>query len=488
VNTINQVWRAKPIEIASYLQDAIEYDFLTINVGVRYDYGLAKGKGFTDPLNATNGTTAREVCNGTAPGINTTPFTYQGQTGVLACLASPPNSNGKATLLDSATKLAEIDDFKEAKARTAFSPRVGLSFPLTEQSALWFNAGRYTKNPEYNNVYQNSGVGTVAGPADGFCAANEVKPGTTECHPPLTYNNPSFIGNPNLLLEQSTSYEIGYSANVGRNYAISVSVFNQDQSGLTGTRANNAIQDIGSTYNGVSLPSYTIAVNQDFSTSRGIQAQLRRAVGRGSIWGYDINYSWSRATVNAPPPDRNTEAADAGELNQGTTLREQTSGNDQGNSFNATFQLQFRQNDVPKVWGASALKNTSFALTYQWRQGSVYTPNRNAGQSGIVNSITSSDVNTGRGPATQNASLQFHKDLAFGNARYGIIVNVTNIFNIRNCIQVFANTGTCDSGTREFAQRREGNTLGTSQTSTNLDQPEFRSDTRRIRTGLTISF
>src|SRR5439155_3728494 len=172
----------------------------------------------------------------------------------------------------------------------------------------------------YNNAVRNSGVGTVAGPeaagGDDFCAGKAVKPGTNECHPPITYNNPDFLGNPNLLLEQSTQYELGYSANLGRNYAVTLSVYNQDQSGLVGTRVNNAVQDIGATYNGIALPQYTIAVNQDFLTGRGVTASLQRAAGRGSVWGYNINWSWSRTTENAPPPDRNTEATDNGELNQ----------------------------------------------------------------------------------------------------------------------------------------------------------------------------
>jgi hypothetical protein len=51
---------------------------------------------------------------------------------------------------------------------------------------------------------------------------------------------------------------------------------------------------------------------------------------------------------------------------------------------------------------------------------------------------------------------------------------------------VFPNTGNCNSGVREFSQRREGNGIGTSSTA--LDQPEFRSQTRRYFTGLTITF
>ncbi|HYV98341.1 MAG TPA: TonB-dependent receptor, partial [Gemmatimonadaceae bacterium] len=486
---INQIWRANPTEIASYLQDNIEYDFLTINVGVRYDYGKAQGKGFTNPLNATNGTTAREVCNGTAPGISETPFTYQGQTGVLACLASPQGANGKPVLLDSATHLAQVDDFKSAKPRTAFSPRIGLSFPLTEQSAMWFNAGRYTQNPLYSYVYRNSGVGTVAGPADGFCAANAVKPGTNECHPPLSFNNPDFIGNPNLLLEEATAYEVGYSANVGRNYAVQVSVFNRDESGLTGIRTNDAIQDIGATYNGVSLPQYQVAVNQDFLTNRGISVRLDRQPGRNSVWGYGINYGWERTTENSPPPDRANEAQDAGEINQGSTLRELVSSGDRSHSFNVSLTLAYRQNNVPKIWGAGVLKNSSFGLTYSWAAGQPYTPNRSNNNSGGVvtnNTQRTSDLNSGRGPSTQQANLSYRKSLQIGNAQYGLSFIVTNVFNIQNCLQVYSNTGDCNTGLREFSQRRVGNSSGSS--STNLDQPEFRSAGRRFSTGITVNF
>jgi hypothetical protein len=484
--TIHQIYRAKPLELASYLQDNIEYDFLSLTVGVRYDYGIAKGKGFSNPLNATNGTTAREVCNGTAAGINTTPFTYGGNSGVIACLLSPPNENGKPFLLDSATKLAQVDDFKEAKARTAFSPRLGVSFPLTEQSSFYFNAGRYTKNPQYHDLYRNSGVGTVAGPADGFCAANAVKPGTTECHPPLTFNNPEFIGNPNLLLEQATSYSVGYNANIGRNYAITAEVFNLDQSGLTGVRTNDAIQDIGSTYNGVSLPKYTIAVNQDFATTRGIEVQFLRSAGRGSVWGYNINYGWQRSTENSPPPDRSVEAQLAGEITQGSTLRELISSGDVGHTFNISGNLQWRTNDVPRIPGGRLLRNTRVGLTHQWRSGRVYTPNRNFAISGIVNTITVSDQNTGRGPSTQNTNLSINKDFSFGNAQYGFRIQVNNLFDRNNCLQVFANTGNCNTGLREFSQRRVGNSQGTS--STNADQPEFRSQRRSIQAGVTITF
>jgi hypothetical protein len=496
-SSVLSLYRAEPIEVSTYLQDVVEYDFLSIRFGVRYDYGLAQGKGFTNPLNSTNGTTAREVCNGAAPGINTTPFTYTGAdgiplSGVLACLGSEPNAAGKAVLLDSATKLAQVDDFKDADARTSFSPRIGLAFPLTERSQLFFNAGRYTRNPSYHDVYRNSGVGTIAGPlsegGDGFCDETAIKPGTNECHPPLVFNNPEFIGNPNLLAEQTTSYEVGYTGQIGNNYAIDVTVYNSDQSGLTGIRVNDAIQDLGATYNGISLPQYRTTVNQDFLTSRGMTVAFRRRLI--NRWSYNINYGWGRTTENSPPPDRSFEAAESNELNRGNTLREQISGRDQGHTFNMSLSFAFRRNDVPTFPGATALlKDSNIGLTYRWQSGRPYTPNRDFALSGTVNTNPASDQNSGRGPSTQTANLSYNKSLAFGNARYGISVRVTNIFNIRNCEQVFQNTGNCDTGIRDFSQRRVGN-QGTDDagSSTNVDNPQNRGAGRAFFTGFTVNF
>lgn len=491
VTSVNQVYRAKPLDLSSYVQDVIEYDFLTINLGIRYDYGLAKGRGLSDPLNATNGTTAREVCEGEVAGIPE--FTYGSQRGIIACLSSPANAAGKPALLDSATRLAQFDDYKEADARTAFSPRIGISFPLTEQSQMFFNAGRYTKPPAYADLYRNTGVGTIAGSkaegGDSFCTTSQVKQGTNECYAPIgVFNLPDFIGNPNLLLEQATSYEVGYAAQIGSSgqYAVNVNVFNRDESGLTGTRPNNAVQDVGSTYNSNALPNYNTVVNQDFSTSRGIEIQFRRTPRTG-IWGYDINYGWSRVTENGPPPDRAFEALENGEVNVGSTRRELISSRDRGHTFNMSLNLTFRQNNLPKFKGASLLKNSNASLTYRYSQGQRYTPTRNTALSGIAGTtLSASDVFSAFGPAQHNADAQFTKRLQFGNAQYGVFIRVTNIFNIDNCLQVFQNTGACNTGQRETAQRGEGN--GSGNSTTNRDQPEFRSQTRRFNTGITITF
>lgn len=481
--TTTQIYRAKPYEAAAYVQSKIEYDFITIQLGGRFDYGVARGRGFTDPFDPSNGTTARQVCDGATVGGQRL-VNAQGQPfGVNGCLSSPIDRNTqRPVLLDSATRIAQLDDFSEAKARTAFSPRVGVSFPLTERSQVFFNAGRYTMVPLYGNVYRNTGIGTVAG-VDAYCAANQVKPGSTECVPNIQANNPGFAGNPNLLLEQAKQYEVGYSAELSRDYGIQVAVFNRSETGLSGIRPSRAVQDIGSTYDGAS-PFYQVLVNGDFLTSRGLEIQFNRRLR--NRWGYDINYGLSRATTNSRPPERANEVGRR-EAASRQQLYEAVADVNQPQRLNVQMFFQVRD-DIPQLPFdlGRFTKNSRLTVTYQVASGFPYTPIR-GDAFGLQAAANVADINSGSMPATQDLSAFINKQFRIGNMAYSAFLQMNNLLDRRNCVQVFVNNGTCDAGLRDFTNRSVGNT-GDATTSTAFDQPEFIGLRRSIAAGITITF
>ena len=481
-----QVYRAKPVDAAGYVQAVIEYDFLTVRLGGRFDYGRAKGLGFTNPFDPSNGTTARQVCEGvTVAGKKL--VNAQGQPfGTTGCFASAQNpATKRPILLDSATKIAQGDDFSEAKSRTAFSPRIGINFPLTEKSQIFFNAGRYTKTPNYGDVYRNTGVGTVAGNADKYCAAGQVKPGTNECVPDIRATNPTFIGNPNLLLEEAKAYEVGYSTSLGAsdNYGLQIALYNRAETGLTGTRNSRAIQDIGSTYDG-SAPSYRVVVNGDFLTARGMEISLDRRLS--NRWSYGVNYGVARSTSNGRPPERADEI-DRNEANRAQLIETVTDG-DVTHTFNLQGGIRIR-NDVPQLAFnlGRLLRNTAINATYSLRSGVPYTPTRATSLANVGVTNSASDVNSGRQPSTQNVGLVLDKQFSIQNVSYSAFFRVSNLFDRKNCSQVFVNTGKCDAGLRDFANRRIGNT-GDVTTSTGFDQPEFIGSRRSLFTGITVNF
>jgi outer membrane receptor protein involved in Fe transport len=474
----------KPYDAAAYLQDKIEYDFLTVKLGFRYDYGRATGTFFADPQDPTNGTTARQVCEGSASSIGaTTPFTYKDTntgvdyTGYEACAKA-----GKS-LTDSAARIAQKDDFKEADPRKAFSPRIGVSFPLTERSALFFNAGRYSQNPTYNNLYQNTNVGVaVSSPA---CISKQAKPGTQECTPTIfsdAYTVP-FLGNTNLLLEQTTSYEVGYATEIGSGYALKATLFSKDQTGLSGLRqSSRTLNDPGSTY-GSTTPRYTVIVNQDYGTSRGLEVQFQRRLA--DYWGYDINYSFSKATTNAAPPDLQFQRnANEG---QATLRQEITSEIDQPHAFNAS--VYFKVDDrAPQFRYAELLRNSYLTFTARAASGIPYTPTLNFVNSGVADDNRLQE-NSGRSPSTFQIDLLAGKDFQLSNLRYGVFARVANLTDRKNCLQVFTTTGRCDAGQVDQARRENGNsTTPENVTSTYYDRATYFGERRSLFAGVRVNF
>ena len=67
-----------------------------------------------------------------------------------------------AALMDSARAIAFRDDFSKAPIRKQFSPRIGVSFPITENARVFANYGQYSQLPTYHAMFQRTGIGRRA--------------------------------------------------------------------------------------------------------------------------------------------------------------------------------------------------------------------------------------------------------------------------------------------------------------------------------------
>ncbi|MBI4540638.1 MAG: TonB-dependent receptor [Gemmatimonadetes bacterium] len=454
-NKIQNFWKAEPWDFAAFIQDQIEYDFITINLGFRFDHGEANGTFLANPLDPTNGTTALEVC------ANPSAF---GQSGTLEC----------ADLEDRAvaTELAARDDFAEAEARSQFSPRIGVNIPVTESASLFFNFGRFSQNPLLKNLFQWTKVGTAE---EGTAKALTLE--EFEGRQP-------FLGNPKLKIEQTTSYEVGYVQEIGNVYALSVVAFTKDQFGLTGVRTVGlppfTTFDPGATY-GTNNPRYLILVNGDFSTTRGFEIGLRRRLT--DFWGFDLNYAYTRATTNAADPERERERVDF--ENDPQLLKEIRSEIDQPHVFNGTIRFAARE-EAPRLGAfGEALRHTRASLTLQAASGLPYTP--------ILDFFGGEEAdrlerNSGRQPSTLIVNLRVEKDVFWSNLRYGVFVDVRNLLDNKYCLQVFETTGDCRGGTEDQSRRRVSNGFSDQAPSTVWDRPNFFGERRSIQAGVRVNF
>lgn len=104
-----------PWELGLYLQDKIEYDFLIISAGLRYEAGNAGSVPYwTDPRDP-----------------------FHPDTGELV---PDPFDPSMAPLVSGRT-------------RHGLAPRLGISHPVTDRAVLYFNYGTFYQHPVYRNVY-----------------------------------------------------------------------------------------------------------------------------------------------------------------------------------------------------------------------------------------------------------------------------------------------------------------------------------------------
>ena len=109
---------------------------------------------FANPLDPTNGTTALHVCRNPPECQNKTVRIWDASAGKIVTEAL------SADLSWTAQSCGDIERPRPGGAiatamttsprrtpRTQFSPRIGVSFPVTETSQLFFNFGRYSQNP-----------------------------------------------------------------------------------------------------------------------------------------------------------------------------------------------------------------------------------------------------------------------------------------------------------------------------------------------------
>ncbi len=482
-----QAYKADAWEFAFYLQDRIEYDFITIRLGFRVDIGQAADPGlmFANPLDPTNGMTALDICEFPNDYQNVTVRLFDEETNeaVTEVLSADPNWTRQfcaenRDALDEAAAIATGNDFTAAKRRSQFSPRLGITFPVTANSNLFFNFSRFTQNPLYNNQLQSTGIGT---PAEGTPAGPQVFN--------ANFNVP-YLGNPNLVIEETTMYEIGYLAELFDDYALSLILFSKDQNGLTGIRTGgvdengNQVFDEGVTY-GTNTPSYDIVVNQDFTTIQGVEISLRRRLS--GYWSFDLNYALSDARTNASPPERQFERANEGDPEN---FREITSEINQAHRFNGSLRMIFgAQTPWDSGFWHGVFKNTTTSLIARLASGLPYTPTP-AGNDLLTFAADDvrQELNSGVAPGTFRLDALLQKNFWINNMQYGFFVQIINVTDKKNCIQVSPATGKCDEGAFDFLRRRVGNPVGEGASSTLLDRPQWVGQRRSFLVGARLSF
>jgi outer membrane receptor protein involved in Fe transport len=335
----------KPISAAAYGQDVIEWNDLTIRAGVRLEYFNARSTIPSDLANPAN-----------------------------AIPGAPESFN------------------KKASPKFTTAPRVGLSYPITERSSVFFSYGHFYQLPNLGDMYRNANYGRLS-----------LLQASVEDYSPM--------GNPDVKPERTVQYEFGYKNAVTDFLGVSVNLFYKDIRDLLGVKFVN-------TYTSA---QYAILSNIDFGNVTGFTLSLdQRRIGMVSS---TIDYTWQIAQGNSSSPQETAQLAQAG---LDPRPRQVPFDWDQRNTLNATIQL-------------SQPDEYSMSVIMRYGSGQPYTPSIGLGLSSQI------EPNSGRKDNGFLVDLRMEKYFKISNWQVSVFARVFNVFNTDffNGF-VFANTGSAE--------------------------------------------
>ncbi|MFC1559327.1 TonB-dependent receptor plug domain-containing protein, partial [Gemmatimonadota bacterium] len=351
-------YRHTPWELGLYIQDKIEYDFIILNLGVRYDAANAGELPFwLDPRN-------------------------------------PVDEEGNLVLDPSNPETAPV---KTGRVRSQFSPRVGISHPITERSVIYFNYGHFYQNPIYRNMYIQNTI---------------EEPG-------------ALIGNPNMENEKTVSYEFGYKHQFTEIFALELTMWAKDSSNMVGSERVPAF------FQGSPNPyDYTVFLNYDYSSSKGIDLSLIKRYS--GYWSARCNYSYMTTAANSDDPWQGYRRSYGLETGP---KRPRVLAWDQPHRFSSSISLSVPQGVGPTVFGVHLFERVNASLIYVAAAGKPYTPRTKE---------KALERNSGRRPWTYLWSAKFYRDFESFGLRYSIFADIRNLFDRKNVILVWSRTGKPD--------------------------------------------
>jgi hypothetical protein len=331
--------------------------------------------------------------------------------------------------------------YRKATPKSNVSPRFGISYPITDKGILHFSYGHFLQIPSFINLYQNPGYKVT------------TQPGVQGVY-----------GNPDLNAQKTVMYEIGLQQQLTEALSFDVTGFYRDVRDWVTTSAQIPLRDpvTATTY-------YTMYVNRDYANSRGITLTINKRPN--DLLSLVFSYTFQVAEGNNSNPD-DEQAALLANKEPARTLTPLDW--DQTHTANLTLGLG-RQS-----WGLFVLG--------RYGSGLPYTPVVNQAEARGVDAARTVQTNSRRRPATYSVDLRAFKNVALGPLNVSLFLKVFNLFDRRNEITVYGQTGRATATPEALGAENISGTNRVNPVDAYLIRPDYYSEPREIQVGAELEF
>ncbi len=359
----------KPVFASAYVQDKIDLEDIILNLGLRFDYIDIDNLVFVNPE--------------------------------LPDVTVDYNSG----FIDEA-------GLKKSNSYSGVSPRIGISFPVTEQTIFHAQFGKFVQQTRLADIYQ------------GLAATSSQLRGGLWIGAPIGFD---------VRPTRTTQYEVGFTQQVGSNASFDITGYYKDIK-------DQVIYDAQDVSKNSQFKSYYILRNGDFATTKGIELSFNlRRTNRIAI-NASLSFQDAQGTGSFPNSNRGIVGAP---LDGVTVFNPQyISPLEYNNAYRGNLNLDyhFGIDDGPK-W----LSEAGVSLLMSFTSGHPYTMGIGGadleGESRSRQPVEA--LNSSTTPATFQTDLRIDKTFSlFDQLKVNVYVFVINLFDTKNVQNVFLRTGT----------------------------------------------
>ncbi|MGH7450182.1 MAG: outer membrane beta-barrel protein, partial [bacterium] len=335
-----QKWEQNPMQGAAYVQNKLEFKGMIANVGLRLDYFDPRGEWFV----------------------------Y--------------SSFDRAFTAKNNKRRDELLQTTSTEKQVTLSPRLGVSFPVTVNSKLYFNYGHFRQVLDARNLYQFQ----------------------------LAWNGNIYrLGDPNQPLQRTVAYELGYEQNLLDQYLLRLSGFYRDTDNQSRAVLFTSIDR---------LVSYRLSEPLNYSDVRGFELTLNKTRGRW-LRGF-VNYTFQQFKSGDFGLGQSNESVVA-QRDYELTSTEHYQDRPVSQPF-GTLNLEFV---IPKDFGPKLAQDFRLDLLGTWRAGRHYTWVGPGGGTipGLQNNVQMKDF--------WSLDLRISKNVSTTLGQAQFFLDVNNVLNLK---------------------------------------------------------
>jgi len=404
-----------PVQYGAFAADRLDLGDVVIEVGARWDYYNSKTLFATTPGRIF--TNDASVC---ANGISTAKDPTACPAGAPHYTAWSPNASTNQAAYDSS--LARV--MTPSVGHHTISPRLRVSFPITEKTDFRLSYAHQVQTPEFTTLL-------------------------TGINNDLSFTNTNDVFGRDLGFGKTILFEFGVRHAFSSDVVLDISAYNKDKVSDFAARVLPFVDPHSPT----DTLNVDVLTNRDFGNARGVDTKFDWRLASYFSISAAYTFQVSKNTGSDPFSYLNTFARQVSGLSGDRTAppeAAQPTNDNRTHNLVGAVALSFPNDYRKGSTVGSVLRDVSLFATLRVQSGLAFTrlvnngdgqtaPRLNFGLGGRT--ATGETLNDVTMPWTKYLDMRLTKGLRFGRADITAFADVRNLFNWKNIIGLFAETG-----------------------------------------------